>query len=183
MGNYYYLVAQLPSILFSKDSTVSLPISYDYFLDLCNRFLDGSVLAQVNKLSLEPTRSDEKTGFSFLDTWYAWERNLRLAMAQLRAQKMNKAFSDVALSTITQDIQQIAKTACSFDSPLEAERFLNLERVKKIEELVPTDSFSPNAIFAYGLKLKMAERIQKFDEKIGMQSYRIIYDQILGDSK
>lgn len=183
MGNYYYLVAQLPAVSFSRDSKVNPPIAYGYFLDLCNRFLDGSVLEQVNKLSLEPPRQSEETGSVFLNRWYEWERDLRFAMAQLRAQKMNKIFSDSAVLSVTQDIQQIAKTACSYDSPLEAEQFLNMERIKKIDELVPTDPFNPDSVFAYGLKLKMAERMQKFDENVGKQSYHNIYDQILGDAK
>ncbi len=183
MANYYYLVAQLPAVVFSGDSTAPLPITFDYFKDLCARFLSGCVLRQINSLSLEPPREPVDSGSAFLNNWYNWERSLRLALAQQRAAKMQKVFADSAVATVTQDIQQIARTACAFDSPLEAEKFLNKERLVKIGDFKPTDDFCADAVYAYGLKLLLAARIQKFDENAGMESYRIIYDQILGESK
>lgn len=183
MGNYYYLVAQLPAIVISRDSTVKPPITYEYFLDLCTRFLEGGVLEQIKVLSLEPNRYLVETDSQFLNRWYEWEKDLRLSLAYFRAAKLKKTFADSELVCVTQDIQQLARTACGFDSPLEAEYFLYNERLKKIDELTPTDLFCADAIFAYGLKLQMTGRIQKFDEDAGMSSYRIIYDQILGESK
>jgi len=183
VSNYYYLVAQLPAVVFSSDSTASLPITFDYFKGLCASFLEGSVLEQINSLSLEPPREPVDTGSCFLNSWYGWERSLRLALAQQRAAKMQKNFDSTDAATVTQDIQQLARTACAFDSPLEAEQFLNKERLKMIDEFAPIDAFCADAVFAYGVKLLLAARIQKFDENAGMESYRIIYDQILGESK
>ena len=183
MSNYYYLVAQLPAVVFSSDSKATLPISFDYFKDLCARFLDGDVLEQINSLSLEPPKELADTGFCFLNRWYAWERSLRLALAQQRAAKMQKNFDCPEAATVTQDIQQLARTACAFDSPLEAEQFLNKERLKMIDDFSSIDAFCADAVLAYGVKLLLASRIQKFDENAGMESYRIIYDQILGESK
>lgn len=183
MSNYYYLVAQLPAVVFSSDSKATLPISFDYFKDLCARFLDGDVLEQINSLSLEPPKEPADTGFCFLNKWYSWERSLRLALAQQRATKMQKNFDCPEAATVTQDIQQLARTACAFDSPLEAEQFLNKERLKMIDDFSSIDAFCADAVLAYGVKLLLASRIQKFDENAGMESYRIIYDQILGESK
>ena len=183
MANFYYLVSQLPAISISVENPVKPPLTYEYFQDLCHRFLEGDVLSKVEKLSLEPPKNSEKTGSCFLDGWYSWERGLRLSMAQFRAGKMKKEFSDSGLASVTQDIQQIARNACNFESPLDAEKYLNGERVKKIDELTPTDIFCADNVFAYGLKLQMANRIVKFDKDAGMSSYRIIYDQILGESK
>lgn len=183
MSNYYYLVAQLPAVVFSSDSKATLPISFDYFKDLCARFLDGDVLEKINSLSLEPPKEPADTGFCFLNRWYAWERSLRLALAQQRAAKMQKNFDCPEAATVTQDIQQLARTACAFDSPLEAEQFLNKERLKMIDDFSSIDAFCADAVLAYGVKLLLASRIQKFDENAGMESYRIIYDQILGESK
>jgi len=183
VSNYYYLVAQLPAVVFSSDSTASLPMSFEDFKDLCSRFLEGRVLEQINVLSLEPPRKVYDTGSSFLNKWYDWERSLRLALAQQRAAKMQKDYDCPDAATVTQDIQQLARTACAFDSPLEAEQLLNKERLKMINEFIPIESFCADAVFAYGLKLLLAARIQKFDENAGMESYRIIYDQILGESK
>ncbi len=183
MGNYYYFVAQLPAIVFARDSAVKPPISTEYFADLCHRFLSGNELECAETLSLEAPREGCPTGSAFLDRWYAWDRDLRLALVQFRAAKMKKEVPSNAGAGVTQDIQQIARTACSYDSPLEAEMYLNAERLKKLEDITPLDNFCLDAVYAYGLKLKMAERMHKFDESEGMQSYRIIYDQILGESK
>lgn len=183
MGNYYYLVAQLPAITFAKDGSVTAPLSYEYFVDLCARFLTESELLTVQNLSLVAPRDAVATGSSFLDEWYRFEKHLRLALAQVRSIKMQKDFADSEVQLVTQDIQQIARTACGFDSPLDAELYLHEERLKKIDELAPIDAFCADSVYAYGLKLLMAIRMSKFDENEGMKSYRIIYERILGESK
>ncbi|MGL4982160.1 MAG: DUF2764 family protein [Treponemataceae bacterium] len=157
-------------------------MTYDAFFELCSRFLGEHDLNALQRLTLEPPLYDVKTGSALLDSWYTWERTLRVAVAMVRAQKMKKEFSDASIS-VTQDIHQIARTACGFDSPLEAEQYLNEERLKTLDLLSPIDGFCIDAIFAYGLKLQMACRIIQFNEQRGMDSYRTIYDQILGESK
>ena len=133
MGNYYYFVAQLPAIVFARDSAVKPPISTEYFADLCHRFLSGNELECAEKLSLEAPKESSSTGSAFLDKWYAWDRDLRLALVQFRAAKMKKEIASNAGASVTQDIQQIARTACSYDSPLEADMYLYAERLKKLD--------------------------------------------------
>ena len=60
------------------------------FLEVCSRFVTEKEKAVLEKLSLVPDRILSKTGSAFLDTWYEKERNLRFALAQIRAQKMKK---------------------------------------------------------------------------------------------
>ena len=43
------------------------------------------------------------------------------------------------------------------------------------------DNFSIDAVYAYGLKLMLVERMRKFDVENGKASYHEIYDNILGD--
>ncbi len=179
--NHYYLAAQLPGFVFSGGTVTQLPITYPDFIELCSRFLEGKELQQLKGLTIEPPCNDEKTGSPMLDAWYTWERSVRLALAHIRAQRMKKEFADT--TPISQDIQQIARTASGYDSPLEAERYLNNERLRVLNELTPLDPFSTDAIFVYGLKLCIAARIIQFNEEAGMESYRAIYDQILGESK
>ena len=69
------------------------------------------------------------------------------------------------------------------DSPLEAEQYLNEVRVAMMDRVAPMDHFSTDAVFMYGLKLKLAQRMKSFTEEAGAASYRAIYDQILGESK
>ena len=182
MGGQYYLVSQLPA--FSITQNAPLPVTEEYFLDLCSRFMNKKAVKVLQNLSLEPPRQVETTGFSVLDKWYDFERSLRIALAYLRAQKMKKDFIDPTnlLSKVTPEIMQCARTAMAFESPLEAEDYLDQNRIDYLTNILPYDSFSDEAVIAYGLKLKLANRVKKFNEEAGMASYRKIYDQILGES-
>ena len=126
MGGQYYLVSQLPA--FSINQSAPLPVTEEYFIDLCSRFMDKKAVKAIQNLSLEPPRQAEKTGYDVLDKWYEYERYLRVALAYLRAQKMKKDFNDPTnlLSKVSSDIMQTARTAMNFESPLEAEDYRTL---------------------------------------------------------
>ena len=83
----------------------------------------------------------------------------------------------------TADIIKAARTAVGMDSPLAAEEFLNQYRMDTLNSLAPLDSFSVDAVIAYGLKLMLAQRMKKFDVAAGKEAYHKIYDEILEESK
>ena len=176
---YYYLISQLPNIS-SQESKSALPLNTVSFKELACRFISEEEKQIVNSLSLVPSKELESTGSVFLDTWYEKERNLRFALAQIRAQKMKK--DSIPLPPgCTADIVNIARTAVGMDSPLSAEQFLFEYRIKLLDEIRPMDNFSIDAVYAYGLKLMLVERMRKFDVENGKASYHEIYDNILGD--
>ncbi len=179
MSGWYYLMAQLPAL--PSDTEIPLPVTEDYFLDLCSRFMDKKSLKILKGLSLEPPREKTSTGSAFVDSWYGWERQLRISLAIIRARRMNKNFVTDSMS-FPADVQQTARTACGFDSPLESEVFLNNARMEMMSRLSPSDGFSTDAVFAYALKLKLLIRIRKFNEEAGVSSYRKIYEKILENS-
>ena len=187
MGSQYYLVSQFPEFTVSDDRS-PLPISYEYYRDLCGRFLDKKSLKVLDGLSLEPPLEDcGSTGSKFVDSWNYRERSLRLALAQIRALRMKKKFS-VGNVSIAPESVQAARTASGMDSPLSAEQFLNQYRLSVIESMRPLDGFSVDAVFSYGLRLQLAVRMKKFNAETGMESYHKIYDSILkaegsGESK
>lgn len=180
MANQYYLVSQLPDISAAGEKS-TLPITETYYRDVCSRFLDRKSLAVLARLSLEAPREPVKTGSDFLDRWYEFERCLRYALCQVRAQKMKKDFGPMPVSC-TQDIIQAARTAVGMDSPLSAELFLFEYRLSMLDTIQPLDSFSVDAVFAYGIKLMLVERMKKFDKEKGTDSYHKIYDTILGET-
>jgi hypothetical protein len=155
------------------------------FLELAGRFLDSHSLSVLASLSLMPPVKIKKTGSSVVDTWYATEKALRVALAQLRAQKLKKSFDPAkvggAASSVDFSVSQAARTAMTLDSPLAAEQFLNDFRLSVLSNLTPMNSFSTEALYLYALKLKLFERIRKFNEDAGIASYKTIYDQILGE--
>lgn len=176
---YYYLVSQLPNIS-TTESKANLPLNGKSFVELACRFISEDEKNTLNGLSLVPPKELTSTGSVFLDTWYEKERNLRFALAQIRAQKMKK--DSIPLPPgCTADIINVARTAVGMDSPFSAEQFLYEYRIKLLEEIKPMDNFSIDAVYAYGLKLMLVERMRKFDVENGKASYHEIYDNILGE--
>ena len=186
MEHLYYLVAQLPAFSVNDDSSQKLPLTVGYFKDLCSRFMSEKANETAQKLTLEPPLEFEEgkksTGSVFLDQWYEKERNLRLALAQIRALKMKKDAKDLP-STSDGEVIQAARTATGMDSPLSAEQYWNQYRMSVLDRIAPMDMFSVDAVYNYGLKLMLAERIKKFNRDAGLASYHKIYDEILGENK
>ena len=181
MANWYFLVAQLPSFSLTSGSS-QLPITEEYFLDLCSRYFDPKTMQIMRELSLEPPKFPVKTGSTVVDAWNEMENSLRLALAVVRAQKLKKAFDAPAVS-LRPEAVQAARTAAGLDTPLAAELYLNEFRLDHIGKIAGPDIFSTEAVFVYALKLKMAHRMKQFNEEAGVASYHKIYDQILGETK
>lgn len=169
-------MAQLPTL--SLDPDAEMPISEEYFTDLATRFLDDKSLQTLKVLSLEPPKKETKTSSTLVSRWFKFERSLRFAMAEIRARRMNKEF-ELSKKDCPSDVLQIARTACGFESPLQAELFLAKARMDFLTSITPSDAFCTDAVFAYGLKLKLLARVKVFNEETGMSSYRQIYDKIL----
>ncbi len=179
--DYYYLVSQLPDIS-SADTKSVLPITSEKFQEICCRFVKENEKSIIKNLSLIPPKENTPTGSDFLDNWYSKERNLRFALAQIRAQKLKK--DSVSLPAgCTADIVTAARTAVGMDSPFSAEQFLFEYRIKLLNDISPLDYFSIDSIYAYGIRLLLVERMKKFDMEKGKISYRKIYDGILSENK
>ncbi|KIR02700.1 hypothetical protein P261_01515 [Lachnospiraceae bacterium TWA4] len=182
MMNQYYLVSQLPG-LDGLDERASLPINTEEFKEVCSRFLSPTGMKTLDSLSIVPNREGVSTGSALVDEWNRGERLLRLALGSVRASNMKKQF-DVGDVVLPSDMIQAARTAVGMGDPLAAEQYLNHYRVDSLDRLRPLDSFCEDAVFYYGLKLMLLERMQKFDEKKGIESYQKIYDSILnGDNQ
>ena len=173
----YYLISQLPSLDGISEGT-PLSITSERFAELCERFLSKKALSEFKKLTLAPSKCPEKSSSPLVEGWNEGERNLRIALAKLRADKMNKHF-DAETQSFPAGLLQAAHTAVEIESPMEAEKFLNKYRLDFLETLRPMDSFSEEFVFYYGLKLMLIERIRKFDSESGETAYRNIYDSIM----
>ncbi|MCR4899289.1 MAG: DUF2764 domain-containing protein [Treponema sp.] len=176
---YYYLVSQLPNIS-SGESKANLTMNTVQFLEVAGRFISPKEKTVLEGLSLVPPMELSSTGSKFLDVWYEKERNLRCALAQIRAQKMKKDSFPLPAGC-TADIISAARTAVGMDSPLSAEQFLYEYRLRLLDDLRPLDAFSIDAVYAYGLRLMLVERMRKFEVENGKTSYHEIYDTILSN--
>lgn len=177
----YYLISQLPSLDGINENT-PLPITSERFEELCQRFLSKKAQSVLDKLTLAPPRNPEVLLSALVEKWNEGERNLRLALAKLRAEKMNKHF-DADIQALSPVLLQAVRTAVEIESPLEAEKFLNKYRLDFLETLRPMDSFSEEFVFYYGLKLKLIERIRTFDSESGETAYRNIYNSIMNGDR
>ncbi len=173
----YYLAAQLPSLDAVSDA-VPLPITEEKFYELCSRFLSKRSFDILKNLTISPKRDIEPTGSVLVDAWNEGERNLRLALGIVRAGKLKKSF-DASSDNIPQGLLLSAKTALEAPDPFQAEKLLNKERLKFLESLRPMDSFSEDAVFYYGLKLKLLSYIRQFDSDKGKEAYQKIYNTIM----
>ena len=180
MGEYY-LISQLPSLDGWGESN-PIPITEGRFLELCAQSLGKKVLSELEKLSLLPARVAEKSSSSLVQAWNEGERNLRLALGKIRADKMGKAFP-CENNSLPQQLLQAARTAAELESPLEAERFLLRHRLDFLESLRPMDGFSEDFLFYYLLKLKLIWRIKQFDAERGEAAYKSIYRSIMSEGR
>ncbi|MBQ2848018.1 MAG: DUF2764 family protein [Clostridia bacterium] len=177
----YYLISQLPS-LDGINENASLPITSERFAELCQRFLGKKAQGELEKLTLVPPQIHEKSSSALIEKWNEGERNLRLALARFRADKLNKHF-EAEIQSFPAELLHTVRAAVEIESPMEAEKFLNRYRLDFLETIRPMDSFSEEFVFYYGLKLKLIERIRKFDSESGENSYRNIYDSIMNGDR
>ena len=177
----YYLISQLPSLDGISEAT-PVPITEERFSELCRRHLGKKAQSEFNKLTLSPSQEYEKSSSSLIEAWNEGERKLRMALGKCRAEKMKKQFR-IGNIYLPAELMQTARTAVEIESPMEAEKFLNNYRLNFLESLRPTDTFSEDSVFYYGLKLKLILRMRNFDKESGTTAYKNIYNSILNGNR
>ncbi len=177
----YYLISQLPSLDGIGDGA-PLPITEERFLELCRRFLGKGAQRELSRLTLTPPMDPERSGSVLINAWNDGERRLRLALGKTRAEKAGKRF-DHGGDTPSPELMQAVRTAVETESPLEAEKYLSELRLKLLESLRPSDQFSSEFVFYYGLKLKLYSRIRRLDPIGGSVAYKKIYSSILNRNR
>ena len=177
----YYLISQLPS-LDGISENMPLPITEERFFELCNQVAGKRIQNELSKVTLLPSKTYEKSSSSLIENWNNGERNLRLALAKVRADKMKKSF-DSGDNVLSSELLKLANTAIEIESPMEAEKFLNSYRIDFLETLRPMDNFSADFVYYYGLKLKLISHIKQFDTNAGEIAYRNIYNSIMNGDR
>ena len=199
--SYYYLMAQLPYLIFEQRP----PMTSAAFMSLCETLLSKGDLALMKSLSLDPQPSEGRkkrlqdevvsakyegptysksapaSGCGFIDSWREWERALRLNLAKDRAIKKGREdLIQVEPPHIPQDaVNTAAKAVSSSMSPLEGEMIIDKARWNVIDNLVGIDYFNRRNVFAYFLKLLLLERRQSFNTERGLAEYKSLYAAIV----
>jgi len=191
VNSYYYLAAQLPYLTYGQN----VPMSSAAFRELAGKHLSPSDAAVLDHCTLEPdwavegeaeanAASGAATPSEFVGKWKEWERTLRLNLAKIRAKQLKREGGLQAdVPDFPFDAAGTARAAIAFESPLEAEVFLDKARWDAIESFQGLDTFSVTAIHAYMLKLLLMERRMAFNAEEGYAEYKGLYAAILGESK
>ena len=188
MGAYYYLVAQLPSLVYGQEP----PMSSARFRDLAQAQLSEEDAALFTLLSLDPqpgpaagrpsyAEAGGPSGSDFIDKWRDWERALRLNLARLRASRLKReGAAPVDPPVVPADAASGALQAlAAAENPLEAEILLDRARWNAIEQFQGISAFSRNVVYAYLLKLLILERRASFRAETGFAEYKSLYASIL----
>ncbi|MDR0301584.1 MAG: DUF2764 domain-containing protein, partial [Treponema sp.] len=187
MASYYYLMAQLPFLIYEQKP----PMSSDAFKALAETQLSEEDAALMTHLSLDPDPDNKalpsyaelapSTGCEFIDNWREWERSLRLNLAKDRAVKL-KRDSLSAQEPPFYPVDAVAaalKSTNSEISPLEGEFLIDKARWNAIDTLAGNDYFDRNSVYAYFLKLMLIERRLSFNAERGFAEYKSLYASII----
>ena len=188
MSSYYYLVAQLPYLIYGQN----LPMSPEAFKTMARQAMSSADAAVLDCCTLDPippkagddgatyAKPASHTISPLVNKWKDWERALRLHLANGRAQRFNRESGDtLEPPVVPEEVAAIAKTALYMESPLEAELFLDKARWDAIESFQDLNIFSENSVYAYLLKLLLMERRALFNAEEGLTEYKGLYAAIL----
>ena len=189
MGSYYYLVSQLPYLIYGQTP----PMSPEAFKELARPLLSSPDAALLDLISLDPqppgpgeqghsyVNSAPVSGSGFIDNWREWERALRLNLAKHRSIKTKReSAAPVEPPNFPADAASVAARAmASAESPLEGEIFIDKARWSAIEFLQGIDYFDRNTVYAYLLKLIILQRRASFQTETGFAEYKSLYASIM----
>jgi len=180
VGQYYYLVPQLPYLVFGQ----APPMSPEAFRELALTLLDAedAALLDMIGLGLKPPIDPVSSGSDFIDKWREWERILRLNLVKHRAGKLKREAPASDPPVLPSDAATAAAKAMQ-ESPLEGEVIIDKARWHAIDTLLEgSGPFDRNVVFAYMLKLIILNRQSLFQAERGFSEYKSLYASILEQS-
>jgi len=183
VGQYYYLVPQLPYLVFGQTP----PMTPEAFRELATPLLDGCDAALLDALGsgLKPpsgAAAEVSSGSDFIDGWREWERILRLNLVKYRGAKLKREAPATEPPVLPSDAVSAASKAAQ-ESPLEGELTIDRARWHAIDTLLEgSGPFDRNVVFAYLLKLIILNRQALFQTERGFSEYKSLYASILEKS-
>lgn len=177
MSQYYYLMAQMPSL--TPDAPA--PLSPAAFRELCADKLSPADLAVLDACRLRPDRDSAATGSRLLDGWNLREAGLVRALARQRAARLGRPAVPEAAAAADPELEALARRALEAGDPLEGELVLDQARWTAIESLRDFQAFDRDTVIAYMLHLLLLERRGRFDTETGTAAYRAAYRRVLDD--
>lgn len=160
--SFYYFVASLPAVSLSAPP----PLSADAYLAEARRLLDPAAVTELEALL---SGDGEAARSALAARWRAANTQLRNACARTRA-----SLQDVESAPHLRDhagfsnyIEQAVVEAYAKANPMERELSLDRFRWALLEEWSRESPFGLEAVLAYGLKIKLAERWARLSDEAG----------------
>lgn len=168
---YVYFVASLPSLTLTASPQLSSP-------DMVAAA--GGVLREDHLQDLRalaegrPHEARSPEARALVDA----EARLRAALAKLRARRAGAESAVLAAPWPVPDARaaDVAARAMALDDPLERELLLDRYRWELLEAAAAIPGFGVQAVFAYALKLRLAEKWSMTNDEAGMAVVRGIID-------
>lgn len=160
--NHWYLVASLPYLRFGEKP----PVSRDAFLATCADWLSTEDVAVLRAVF----ENRSPSGHEIARCWQDGETELRNAVVRVRAKNRG---ADAArfihpCEGFSVSVEKMVTDAFTRANPLEQEAELDRIRWAQADELALTAPFGFAGIFAFALKLRIAERWAGLDDDVGL---------------
>lgn len=172
--NYYYFAASLPTVALDA----APPLTLAQFLNRCREHLDPADLEAVRLLAEE---ADAPAPHPFVQAWRDRETQLRNALVRARAARLRCEAAPYLRPVAAADasLDKAAADALSRPTPLERELELDRVRWNQAAQLAGFNPFSMDALLAYTIKLKLADRWATLSEQAGRDKMRAVETQPL----
>jgi hypothetical protein len=160
--SYYYLVAGLPMLVLGRAPDLTL----DDFCARCREHLSAGDAAVLEELL---ATGGEHATHPFAVAWRERETRLRNAVARARASRLGRDATPYLRPERGFDTYTLKAVEEAFARPTPADRELELDRYRwqVLDELAGRAVFSVEAVLAYALKLRIAERWSRLQPEAG----------------
>ena len=166
---YTYLISSLPMLHFGAKPGYSL----ERFLGICRDLIPGKDF-EVLELCCRESLLNQTVRQPTLRQWLAFEIGLRNELVKIRASRRKVDPSKYLRQDGSDEsgLYHIATNSHRIHAPAEAEKFLDQERWKKLEELSFGHYFDLDALIIYCLKLRILlrwENINSSDKQVQLK--------------
>lgn len=159
-GYYTYLVSSLPMLHFGTKP----PFSFGKFLEICRGLISASDIDTLKISTIIEGGVDEKINPT-LKKWHAFDTSLRNELVKIRAlRKRLEPLKYIREGGYTDpSVAHIALHAYRSPSILEAEKILDQERWRFLEELAIGHYFDIEFLMVYANKLLILQRWEEIN--------------------
>lgn len=165
MADFYpFLVSSLPMLHFG----MTPPFSYEQFLDMCHHRIPDNDYSILSSLPEAGQYSEYRKEQRTLQKWMDFDAALRNELVKIRAQKIHTDPAIHLRGDIAADSSLAASATAAMGNPslLEAERTIDEERWKALDQIATGHHFDVDLLITYAYKLMILirwENVRKAD--------------------